>query len=153
MNAGTTWRRLSDWKRTVQLVVLDDVGDELARAHRLVRPEEHLRERFPRLAALLATTRLAQVDRRLAAKLREAGIATYEVGYHRVSDGLWFALESRDGRAALAGAVSLAIALVARAWTPLLAVVAAPVVALCLVVILLHEAALRQDRRHGEADE
>lgn len=94
----TPWRRLSDWKRTVRLVDLADV-DEFAQVHGLVRPEQRLRERgSTRLAELLATTRLVRVDASLATKLRDAGVWTYEVGYHRVSDGLMFAEETRFGR-------------------------------------------------------
>jgi hypothetical protein len=80
MSSHATWRRVSDWKRTVRLVDLADVTDELAKTHGLVRPQERLRERgFVRLAALVATTRLARVDDSLATELHEAGIATYQV--------------------------------------------------------------------------
>ena len=92
------WRRVSDWKQTIALVDLADVDAKFMEAHGLLPPEETLRPRFPRLARLAATTRFARVEPPIAKLLHEAGIATYEVGYHRGSDGLLFAEESGRGR-------------------------------------------------------
>jgi len=98
MSPVVHWRRVSDWKQAIVLVDLADVEPAILAALDLVRPEGRLRARFPGLARLVASTRFVQVDRPLAKRLHEAGVSTYEVGYHRVSDGLFFAEESRDGR-------------------------------------------------------
>ncbi|MGC4086412.1 MAG: hypothetical protein QM756_00665 [Polyangiaceae bacterium] len=88
-----TWRRVSDWKQTITLVELQGLPID-----GLVTPEEQLRERFPRLASWIAKTELARVEPDLADRLRAAGATTYDVGYHRVSDGLLFAEVARGGR-------------------------------------------------------
>jgi len=89
---------VSDWKQTVTLVDLADVEPAFLDAHGLVRPAERLRPRSRLLAEVAATTRFARVDRALAKLLHQAGVATYDVGYHRGSDGLLFADENRHGR-------------------------------------------------------
>src|SRR5258706_7955866 len=95
MASAARWRRVSDWKQTVTVVDLADVEPAFLRAHGLVRPDDRLRARFPRLARLAATTRFARVAPSLAKLLHAAGVATYEVGYHRGSDGMLFADENR----------------------------------------------------------
>lgn len=88
-----TWRRVSDWKQTIALVDVRDLPFD-----GLSTPEMQLRERFPRLASWVAETALARVEPELAERIRAAGGVTYEVGYHRVSDGLLFAEVTRDHR-------------------------------------------------------
>lgn len=88
-----TWRRVADWKQTITLVELLDLP-----ISRLVTPEAQLRDRFPRLAALVAETKLARVEPALAKRLQAAGATTYDVGYHRGSDGLMFAEVVRGQR-------------------------------------------------------
>ncbi len=92
------WRRVCDWKQTVLLVDLAEVTPEFLDLQGLVKPEERLGARFPRLARLVASTRYVRVERALARLLHQAGVATFEVGYHRGSDGLSFAEASRFPR-------------------------------------------------------
>jgi hypothetical protein len=91
---------VSDWKTTVHLVDVADVDRAFLTEHGLELPADRLRARFPKLAALAASTRFARVDAALAKTLHAAGVATYEVGYHRGSDGMLFADANASGRKA-----------------------------------------------------
>lgn len=87
----TPWRRLSDWKHEVQLVHLDDLPPALLAAEGLPDPVAQL-EALPHLAAALASTGFVRVDdEALATRLRDAGVPTSEVAYHRGVDGLGYA--------------------------------------------------------------
>lgn len=61
-------------------------------------PEAQLRERFPRLASLVASTKVARVEHALAKRLRAAGAVTYEVGYRGKTEELTFVRIERGRR-------------------------------------------------------
>jgi hypothetical protein len=94
-----TWRRVSDWNDTITLVDMADVDERFLSAHGVVRPEQRLRARFPRLADLAATTGFARVDATVASRLHAAGVPTYDVGYRRASGRLLIADQNKSGRA------------------------------------------------------
>lgn len=93
-----TWRRISDWKHTVTLVRLADVPPDVLRDAQLVPPADRVRDVAPRLAELATSTGFARVEPRVSKKLSAAGVTLWQVGYHRVSDGMLFAMdrEQRD---------------------------------------------------------
>ncbi|MBS2031277.1 MAG: hypothetical protein JST54_25485 [Deltaproteobacteria bacterium] len=93
-----SWRRISDWKIALTLVRVAEVPLALMRDLQLVLPADRIRDVAPRLAELAASTSFARVEPQVAEKLSAAGITLWQVGYHRGSDGMLFAMgpERRD---------------------------------------------------------
>lgn len=83
-----SWRRVSDWKTSIEVVLLEDLDPAFLAARGLEHPVERLRPDYPRLAELLQQLRFVRVEPQLAADVRGAGFVTTVVGYHRGADGL-----------------------------------------------------------------
>jgi len=91
-----TWRRISDWKLELQLVSLADVPAQLIAEQRWVLPADALAPAWPRLSALAAEVKLARVSPEVAALLRARGVTLHGFGFHRVSEGWYYARTGAD---------------------------------------------------------
>ena len=87
-----SWRRISDWKITYTLVRLADVPAELLRDSQLLLPADRVRAIAPQLAELATNAGFVRVEPTLAKALDKAGVTLWQVGYHRGSDGMFFAM-------------------------------------------------------------
>lgn len=90
------WRRLADWKREVTLVHRGDLDAPLLARLGLVDPVERV---DPALAAALEASGWLRAGPVAARALRQAGVPTWTVGYHRGSDGLLVAEDGPGGHA------------------------------------------------------
>lgn len=157
------WPRVSDWKASIEVVHIDDLESAFLAEHGLEHPVDRLQAEYPGLAELLRRHRFVRVGAPLAARLHSAGRLTTRIEIHRGVGMLSYRdvgprqdakvdVDFVEIAADLAEADDVGAhddivdgaGLAATPWTLWVAVAAAPIVVLCVVVVALHEAMIRQ---------